>query len=297
MLTTCESEAPNDKDQLAIGPDSPNAAPCGYVDLYFGSELANALIDSGSSLSFCDDSLRSDFEKLGFKIHNRPIRVRVADQRWIVCEGFVLAKFKIKRRSFQYPLIFMVNALRPIILGADWMTFSGFCPDFQASRWCWKSGATFWYPLRRDPNASSINMGLAPEFNEFTATEQDIRDKVASIEILNETQKIELLAVLLILRWVFSSRVGVLEAQMQLVLKDPNSPPIASKPYRLSRFKELQIDEHVEAMEKEGIIYKSWSEYASPTFIVPKRGGQTRMVIAYCKLNDSLTNDNFPTPN
>ena len=288
---------PEVSSELVIGPDSPNAAPCGYLEIFFGSELTNALVDSGSSLSFCDSSLRQEFKNLGFKIHNRPIHVKVADQRWVTCEGYVLARFKVKHRVFQYPLIFMRNALRPVILGADWMTFSGFCPDFKASRWCWKTGSGFWYPLRRDPNIAPINMGIAPEVTEFTASEQDIRDKVDSIEILDNYQKEKLFVVLLRLRWCFSSKVGMIEVKMELILKNPDSPPIASKPYRLSRFKELQIDEHVEYMEKEGIIYKSWSEYASPTFIVPKRGGQTRMVIAYCKLNDALVNDNFPTPN
>ena len=287
---------PNDSE-LAIGPDSPNAAPCGYVEIYFGKEMANALVDSGSSLSFCDASLRDEFQTLGAKIRDDSIRIKVADQRWITCKGYVLANFRIKRRHFQYPLIFMPNALRPVILGADWMTFSGFCPDFQGSLWSWKSCSTHWYPLRRNPNIAPINMGLEPLIDEFTATEEDIRLKVEQIEILSKEQKAELLDVLLRYRWCFSSRPGVLQAQMKLILKNPDSLPIALKPYHLSRFKELQIDQHVENMREQGIIYKSWSEYASPTFIVPKRGGLTRMVIAYCKLNDALANDNFPTPN
>ena len=296
MLTNVNLD-PKHNGEIATGVTIPHSAPCGYVEIYFGNEIANALLDSGSSLSFCDASLKDDFVKLGSKVNDKIIRVRVADRRWVCCPGFVVANFRMKRRVFQYPLIFMPNCLQTVILGVDFMTFSGICPDFQDSKWCWKTKQSHWYPLRRSPYLPLSNLGIYPALDEFSASEEDIRAKVESIEILNDQQKAELVEILLELIWVFSLRPGKIEAEMDIELKDPNAPPVAIKPYHLSRFKELQIDEHVENMAAQGIIFKGHSPFAAPVFIVPKRGGKTRMVIAYCELNKQIIGDNFPTPN
>ena len=297
MLKGVDLESPDSNGMIAKGPECPQVTPCGYLEVYFGSDAANALVDSGSSLSFCDASLKDEFVKMGFSVHDKKIRIRVADGRWICCPGYVLAKFRIRRRIFQYPLILMPDALQTIILGTDWMVFSGFCPDFQGSRWCWKSRQTQWYPLRRDPNLPLFSLGISPIIDVFTATEEEIREKVDEIKILTVEQKAELLEVLLELRWVFSTKVGVIEAEMELELIDPATPPIAIKPYHLSRFKEIQIEQHVANMAEQNVIVKGHSPWCAPVFIVPKHGGSTRMVIAYCRLNDVLVSDRFPTPN
>jgi hypothetical protein len=45
------------------------------------------------------------------------------------------------------------------------------------------------------------------------------------------------------------------------------------------------------------VVKKSYSQYASPTFLVPKPGGGHRMVIDYRLLNKKIVFDAFSMPN
>ena len=268
--------------------------PCGYETVYFGDEACSALLDSGSTLSFIDASLKNDLIKLGNKFTSQPISAKVANQQWILCPGYVTAKFKIKQRHFSYPLVLMENCLHPVILGVDFLSFSGLLPNFKLDTWHWADKPMVIYSLRRIAEILSTCAALGL-LDEFSASVEEITKKVEAISTLTPEQKDELLQVLLMYRYVFSSRVGKLNAIMDI--DTGNAPPIAIKPYHLSRFKELQIEEHIDKMLELGIVKEGWSPWSAPTFLVPKKGGLTRMVIAYCELNKVTRFDNYPTPN
>ena len=276
------------------GPELPISSPCGYLSLYFGNDLANAMIDSGSSLSFVDMSLKDDFVKNNFEYVQHKYRIRVADRRWVVCAGYIRAKFKIRQRSFQFPLILMEECLHPIILGADFLSFSGLTPNFKENFWYWSDKPRQCYKLRRSP-VIPTNAAMKGELNEFSASIQDIDVKVNEIEILDENQKKELLEVLLRRRSIFSSKVGKVDYTMDIETTD--SIPVALKPYHLSRLREMQVESHVHNMAAQGLIVKGSSDYAAPCFITPKKGGETRLVISYVELNKKIKADAFPTPN
>jgi hypothetical protein len=46
-----------------------------------------------------------------------------------------------------------------------------------------------------------------------------------------------------------------------------------------------------------GVVKKSYSQYASPAFLVPKPTGVQRMVVDYRLLNKKIVFDSFPMPN
>lgn len=71
---------------------------------------------------------------------------------------------------------------------------------------------------------------------------------------------------------------------------------VKSRPYQCSPIKLMELRHHVDDLLRNGVIRESTSEFASPAFCVPKKGGKTRMVINYRALNQGLTLEATPTP-
>lgn len=77
---------------------------------------------------------------------------------------------------------------------------------------------------------------------------------------------------------------------------------IHAKLYRLPPKHEKEVEKQIEEMEKQGIIRKSYSRYASPIVVVAKKldnSGQQkfRICVDYRKLNEYTVDDKFPLPN
>jgi hypothetical protein len=56
------------------------------------------------------------------------------------------------------------------------------------------------------------------------------------------------------------------------------------------------LREIVNDLLEKGVVKKSFSQYASPAFLVPKPQGGYRMVIDYRLLNKKVVFDAFPMP-
>jgi hypothetical protein len=57
------------------------------------------------------------------------------------------------------------------------------------------------------------------------------------------------------------------------------------------------LREIVQDLLEKGVIKKSYSQYASPAFLVPKPSGGQRMVVDYRLVNKKIVFDAFPMPN
>ena len=78
-------------------------------------------------------------------------------------------------------------------------------------------------------------------------------------------------------------------------LKDKTTP-IKQRPYRQGPAKEAEIDRHVKEMLHQGLIKPGSGEWSSPTILVPKKSGETRMVIDYRRINAVTVKDSYPLP-
>lgn len=77
---------------------------------------------------------------------------------------------------------------------------------------------------------------------------------------------------------------------------------IYSKLYRLPPQHEKEVEDQIAEMEKQGIIRKSHSRYASPIVVVAKKPDSSgkqkyRICVDYRKLNEITVDDKFPLPN
>ena len=75
-----------------------------------------------------------------------------------------------------------------------------------------------------------------------------------------------------------------------------DATPISQVPYRMSPQKKEFLRQEIANMEKDGIIRKSTSPWASPVVIVDKKDGTYRICIDYRKLNKVTKPDAFPLP-
>lgn len=77
---------------------------------------------------------------------------------------------------------------------------------------------------------------------------------------------------------------------------------IHAKLYRLPPQHEKEVERQIDEMEKQGIIRKSYSRYASPIVVVAKKLDNSgiqkyRICVDYRKINEITIDDKFPLPN
>jgi Reverse transcriptase (RNA-dependent DNA polymerase)/RNase H-like domain found in reverse transcriptase/Integrase zinc binding domain/Retroviral aspartyl protease len=75
-----------------------------------------------------------------------------------------------------------------------------------------------------------------------------------------------------------------------------DNTPSYVKNYRLPHSQKSDIEEQIKQMLNEKIIEHSVSPFNSPLLVVPKKGGESRVVVDFRKLNKKIFGDKFPLP-
>jgi len=75
-----------------------------------------------------------------------------------------------------------------------------------------------------------------------------------------------------------------------------SAKPVRQPPYRLPQAYRETVQKDLQAMEENGIIEPSNSEWASPIVLVPKKDGTIRMCVDYRRLNSVSEADAYPMP-
>ncbi|GFX37406.1 hypothetical protein TNCV_3106581 [Trichonephila clavipes] len=81
---------------------------------------------------------------------------------------------------------------------------------------------------------------------------------------------------------------------MKIILKD--DIPVYQPARRLSFSENQDVNKQIDEWLEQWIVRPSSSEYASPTVLVKKKDGTTRLCVDYRRLNRKLVKDRFPLP-
>ena len=73
--------------------------------------------------------------------------------------------------------------------------------------------------------------------------------------------------------------------------------PYHARPYAVPKIHELTLKAEIDRLVRAGILRKvNRSEWAAPTFIIPKKDGTVRFISDFCKLNKKIRRTPYPIP-
>ena len=92
--------------------------------------------------------------------------------------------------------------------------------------------------------------------------------------------------------------VGCLDKRFGIIESFPltSEEPVYSKPYIFNAVRQSQINNTFDKLERNGLVKKGHSPYATPCLLVPKGDGRIRLVIDFRKLNAQCETSNQPVP-
>ncbi|MGH7974221.1 MAG: reverse transcriptase/ribonuclease H family protein, partial [bacterium] len=107
----------------------------------------------------------------------------------------------------------------------------------------------------------------------------------------------QLLTLLTVFKHLFDGTLGKFDTEpVELELKD-NAKPYHAKPFAVPKVYEETLRKEVERLVSIGVLEKCGpSEWASPTFIIPKKNGTVRFISDFRQLNARLKRKSFPLP-
>ncbi|CAF1577933.1 unnamed protein product, partial [Didymodactylos carnosus] len=80
------------------------------------------------------------------------------------------------------------------------------------------------------------------------------------------------------------------------VIRTTDHPPISSSPFPRTLHQQQALSEHIHQMEKDHLIRRSTSPWASPVVSVKKPDGSTRFCVDYRKINKITKKDSYTLP-
>jgi len=115
---------------------------------------------------------------------------------------------------------------------------------------------------------------------------------------LNTEEQHQLLKLLQKYEHLFDGTLGEFKMNpISLHLIDKGVKPVHARPYTVPRSVEQQLRKEIARLVDIGVVEEDYtSEWASPTFAIPKKNGTIRVVSDFRKLNSFLKRHPFPIP-
>ncbi|CAM2727912.1 unnamed protein product [Rotaria socialis] len=119
------------------------------------------------------------------------------------------------------------------------------------------------------------------------------------VEHINDyEQQNQIKKALILYNKLFDTRKPVIASNVKPhEIKTIDHPPPTSKAYYSTPHKQEAMHQIIQELLQSGLIRKSYSNYAAPAMLVPKKDNAWRMVVDYKKLNSITIKDNHPLPN
>ena len=126
----------------------------------------------------------------------------------------------------------------------------------------------------------------------------DLEEFVQNIPHLTYEQKNHLRQLLVKHESLFEGKLGLWDTPPITLELEEGAKPFHARAYPIPQIHEATVRKECDRLCREGVLEKdSNSEWAAPTFIVPKKEGTVRFITDFRQLNKALKRKPFPIPN
>jgi hypothetical protein len=138
---------------------------------------------------------------------------------------------------------------------------------------------------------------FATEILDAKYDKTDVAEVVKGLTHLNAHQKADLLQVLQENNKMFNGTLGVYPHKKVHIEIDPNAKPVHSRPYPVPQIHLKTFIKELNHLVRIGVLAaQQESEWASPSFIIPKKDGRVRWIGNLCQLNKIIRRKQYPLP-
>jgi hypothetical protein len=115
-------------------------------------------------------------------------------------------------------------------------------------------------------------------------------DKTArNCDYLTDDQQTQLLSLLHKYQHLFDGLLGTWNAKPYNIELKPDAKPYHSRPFPVPKIHEATLKIELEHLSKAGVLKKvNQSEWAAPTFLIPKKDTMVQLISDFCELNKRI---------
>ena len=312
----------NERETISLKNECP-ATICiaDTIGLLKSRKLLKVLLDSGSSSCLIKRSILPQGiipKELNSPKYFNTLAGKLLAQSVVTLRDIRLPEFDKNRRvDQQRAMIFDNNNCKyDIIFGTNFLSKAGIKLD-------WDDGNMLWFdnvlPMRPGTVISSADFAdmedhyhiqleddlLGNDWLECYATEildakyewTNIEKVVRDLNHLTAPQQEGLLSVLKRHATIFDGTLGLYPHKKFHIDIDPDAKPVYSRPYSIPRIHMSTFKKELDHLVKLGVLIpQNESEWASPTFIIPKKDGRVRWVSDLRQLNKVIKRKQYPLP-
>lgn len=295
------------------------------VPISIGPWRGKAIVDTGASYTLIHESLWTELNPPGNLQAWTLGPLYLANGEAEVPLGWINLPIMLHNKTFpvQVAVLSYTALAYAVILGLDFIFFSGLQIDVTDRNYSFKSAPNEHYPfqpgqasvpvvkpphLKKRQHLKSVNQSLSllssipPLQHPLLSQPLDSLDEQALMNLavngahLPPDGKQQLRQILESNSQVCTLQPGRTDVlQHHLYITHP--VPLKQRPYRMSPSKQAVVREQLEEMLKAGIVEPSHSAWASPVVLVPKKDGKMRFCVDYRKVNAITESDAYPLPN
>ena len=125
----------------------------------------------------------------------------------------------------------------------------------------------------------------------------DLAQEVFKMNHLDDAQKVLLLDLLMKHEKLFDGKLGEFKGPPVEIELKPDAKPYHAKAFPIPHIHEQTFKKDLDRLVGAGVLRKiNHSEWAAPTFIIPKKDGRVRFVTDFRRLNKQIRRTPYPLP-
>ena len=148
-----------------------------------------------------------------------------------------------------------------------------------------------------DPQGVSNDADRISKILDAKYQKADLRELTRAVKTLDTSQQDELLKTLEQHETLFDGTLGQWKGRPYDIKLKPDAAPYHAKPFPVPRAYEKTLLKEIERLCKIGVLRKvNRSEWASPSFLIPKKDMTVRFINDFRELNKRIKRFPFPIP-